>query len=282
MGYVVRSAPVRPGLAVRPTGRSDAALAAAAVDALVAVLELAPKPGLPDDGDPRLGALRWSARALRPGFAAMAASARRTGAAGPALRAELGSIGRATERSARAAAASAAPAPHHGAVWLLGSLVAAAALHPAAPADGLPALAGRLATLPDARAPRRPSPGQTASARYGAAGARGEARAGFPHVRAALRTLREARRRGAREPAARVTALLTVTSTLPDTGLLHHAGPHGLRTAQSGARSALAASTPQAWRSYDEDLRSSGLTPWGSAYVLAGALFLDGRPSRSG
>lgn len=178
---------------------------------------------------------------------------------------------------------------HHGAVWPLGLLVTAAALAPAAEPSELPALAGQLAAIPDDQAPHRPSPGSAASARYGAAGARGEARAGFPHVRKALTTLCAARHRGAREPQARLDALLTVMTTLQDTGLLHAAGPHGLRTVQSGAREIIEHSgtgTPggrEAVHVFDHRLRTLGLRPRGSAHLLGAALFLEslgeiGRP----
>ena len=112
------------------TGREDDVLARAAVAALTGQLALAPKPGLPDPRD--LAArvtrrdhcgMRWSAKALTPGLAAMAAAARRTGEPSPRLRAELGAIGRCTEHSVGLAGGG-----HRGALWTLGLLVAAAAL----------------------------------------------------------------------------------------------------------------------------------------------------------
>src|SRR3954469_6188230 len=231
------------------SSREDEALALAAVDALTGQLALAPKPGLPDPRD--LGAratspdhcsLRWSAKALAPGLAAMAAAARRTGEASPQLRAELGAIGRCTEHSVGLAGGG-----HRGALWTLGLLVAAAALEPGARSKDLATAAKKIAAHSDKRAPRRPSRGSSVSAKYGAAGARGEARAGFPHVRRALETLAAARTaggpepdppppRGVPEPYARLDALLTVMSTLQDTQLLYTAGPHGLRHVQAGAR----------------------------------------------
>src|SRR4051794_16470808 len=116
------------------SSREDETLARAAVTALVGQLALAPKPGLPDPRDRGARAtgedhcsLRWSARALEPGLAAMAAAARRTGSATPGLRAELGAIGRSTEHSVALAGGG-----HRGALWVLGLLVAAAALEPRA------------------------------------------------------------------------------------------------------------------------------------------------------
>jgi triphosphoribosyl-dephospho-CoA synthase len=263
----------------------DEALAQAATDALLAEAELTPKPGLPDTREADFGALRWSARSLRPGLAAMAAAARRTeGGPSRQLRAELGAIGRFTERSM--ARANAGTALHHGVLWPLGLLVAAAALEPGAAPDELPATARRIAAINDGAAPRRPTPGAEVASRYGAAGARGEARAGFPHIRRALTTLRASRRAGAREPEARLDALLTVMGTLQDTGLLHIAGPRGLRQVQSGAREVLDAGGAGsvggalALEAFDGRLRSHGLCPRGSAQLLAATLFVDSLASR--
>lgn len=253
--------------------REDEGLARAAVGGLLAGVELTPKPGLPDAREADLVGLRWSARSLEPGFAAMAAAARRIGVPGRGLREELGAIGRAAERDM--ARADGGARGHHGAVWSLGLLVAATALAPpgAAPEE-VTGLAGRIAAHPDARAPRRPSPGSAVSVQYGAAGAKGEARAGFPHVRRASAALRTARDGGAREPEARLHALLTVMTTLQDTGLLHTAGPHGLREVQDGARNALAGHLPL--DTFDLRLRERALRPRGSGHLLAAALFLDG------
>ncbi|MGY1580690.1 triphosphoribosyl-dephospho-CoA synthase [Streptomyces sp. MN13] len=263
--------------------REDEALARAAVTALTGQLALTPKPGLPDPRD--RGArgtgrdhrtLRWTAKALAPGLAAMAAAARRTGAPTPGLRAELGAIGRSTEHKLALAGGG-----HRGALWTLGLLVAAAALAPGAAPAGVLARARQLAAHPDRAAPRRPSRGAAVSAKYGAPGARGEARAGFPHVRRAGEALAGARAAGATESQARLDALLTVMSTLQDTELLHTAGPAGLRHVQAGARTVLEAggtATPAgtgALTALDTDLHSRGWTPRGSAGLLAGALFLD-------
>ncbi|WP_432186211.1 triphosphoribosyl-dephospho-CoA synthase [Streptomyces sp. Tue6028] len=266
--------------------RQDETLAEAAVAALTRQLELAPKPGLPDPRDLRARAtrqdhrsLRWSAKALAPGLAAMAAAARRTGRATPGLRAELGAIGRSTEHSVALAGGG-----HRGALWALGLLVAAAALAPGATGTEVTAVAKRIAAHADRRAPRRPSRGSTVSATYGAAGARGEARAGFPHVRRALDALSATRSAGAPEPRARLDALLTVMCTLQDTELLHTAGPHGLRHVQAGARAVLDAggTSTEAGRAalaaFDADLHARAWSPRGSGALLAGALFVDSLP----
>lgn len=271
------------------SSREDDALAQAAVDALTGQLALAPKPGLPDPRDLTARttrrdhrALRWSAKALAPGLAAMAASARRNADITPGLRAELGAIGRCTEHSVGLAGGG-----HRGALWTLGLLVAAAASGPKPGARDVLTVAKRIAAHPDRRAPLRPSRGSSVSAKYGAAGARGEAKAGFPHVRRALDALATARSAGATEAEARLDALLTVMSTLQDTELLYTAGPMGLRHVQAGARGVLeagGAATPagaRALAALDADLHAREWSPRGSAGLLAGALFLDALPVNS-
>lgn len=173
---------------------------------------------------------------------------------------------------------------HRGALWALGLLVAAAALDPRAGARDVAATAKRIAAHTDKRAPRRPSRGSSVSAKYGAAGARGEARAGFPHVRRALDALAAARSAGATEGQARLDALLTVMSTLQDTELLYTAGPIGLRHVQAGARGVMETggtateAGAEALAALDADLHSRAWSPRGSAGLLAGALFLDSLP----
>ncbi|MFE4215357.1 triphosphoribosyl-dephospho-CoA synthase [Streptomyces sp. NPDC056844] len=254
------------------------------MSALVEAVALTPTPGLTDSRSPGPGApdaatARWAAKALHPGLAAMAAAAGRTGSATVQLREELGAIGRATERTVRRAACGAVQ--HRGAIWALGLLLSAAALEPGAGALDVAASARSLALLRDRGAPRIPSPGSSVAARYGAAGARGEAGAGFPHARRALEALRGARGRGIGEEGARLNALLGVMSTLQDTGLLYRAGPDGLRLVQSGARAVLeaggvaAARGQDALRAMDEELRSRELRAGGSEPLFAAALFLD-------
>ncbi|MFD9499325.1 triphosphoribosyl-dephospho-CoA synthase [Streptomyces sp. NPDC060035] len=251
-------------------------LAGAAVSALVEAVEITPKPGLRDGRGPGTGpgrmdlaTARWAAKALHPGLAAMAASARRSGTPSRELRMELGAIGRATERSARLAACG--TAVHRGAVWTLGLLVAAAALEP----HDIPGTAKTLAALPDRGAPRRPTVGSSVAAKYGAAGAKGEARAGFPHARRALSTLRT------KGNDARLDALIGIMSTLQDTGPLYTAGPAGLRLVQAGARAVLEAGGTgtdagrEALAVLEGDLRRHQLRAGGSEPLLAAALFLD-------
>ena len=271
------------------TKHHDERLADIAVSALIEELALAPKPGLPDPRDLTARAtgkdhqaLRWSARALEPGLTAMAAAARRAEEPTPLLREELGAIGRCTEHSVDLAGGG-----HRGALWTLGLLVAGAALDPSARGAEVAATTKRIAAHPDRKAPRRPSHGSTMAVKYGAAGARGEARAGFPHVCRALKALAASRKAGATETQARLDALLTVMSTLRDNEILYTAGPLGLRHVHAGARAVLdaggtaTAAGAEALTALDTDLHARGWSPRGSAGILAGTLFLDALPAQT-
>src|SRR5260370_7571342 len=73
---------------------------------------------------------------------------------------------------------------HKGAIWILGLLISAAAVHVEGEpkASRIAATAKETASFGDRAAPRLGSHGVVAPKRYGAAGARGEARRRFPHV----------------------------------------------------------------------------------------------------
>jgi triphosphoribosyl-dephospho-CoA synthase len=178
---------------------------------------------------------------------------------------------------------------HRGAIWALGLLTAAAAMAPpeASPTD-VAALAGRVAAFPDRYAPTEASHGSLAAMRYGVAGARGEARQGFPHVvGVALPALRGARRAGRSEELARLDSLVALIAHVDDTCLLHRGGRSALRDAQSGARAVLdaggtaTAAGRHALRSLEAAMLVYNAAPGGSADLLAAALFLDALEDRA-
>ena len=171
------------------TGGCDSSaleLSTLAVSALIEEAELTPKPALVDrrgngaHHDLDLVRLRRSAHALQDGFVAIArAAALQTRPL--SLREQIGRIGRDMER--RMMAATDGGNAHRGAIWSLGLLVAAAALRRSGrSATAIAAQAAALARLPDRFAPRALSNGERARLRFGAAGARGEAQAAFPHA----------------------------------------------------------------------------------------------------
>jgi triphosphoribosyl-dephospho-CoA synthase len=172
---------------------------------------------------------------------------------------------------------------HRGAIWALGLLVTAAAQRCwDRNATGIAADAAALARLPDRFAPHPLSNGERARLRYGAAGARGEAQAAFPHaIRVGLPTLRAARGRGVPEDCARLDALMAIMSRLDDTCLLHRGGYAALETAKAGARAVLAAGGTAAPAGLERlhrvhgELMRQWASPGGSADLLGVTLFLD-------
>jgi triphosphoribosyl-dephospho-CoA synthase len=295
------------------TGTADALLARFAVNALIEEAQLTPKPALVDrrgsgaHRDLDLDTMLRSAHALEPTFAALAAAAR-PGAPSATLRAELAQIGRAGEHAMMQATGGSNA--HRGAIWIVGLLVAGAALVDAgqttsargASADGSPhtrapvaagtpgfnfagtvcALAAQIACFPDRFTAPSDSHGERARQRYQVGGARREAQDGFPHVVAiGLPALLKARANGAPEDAARLDALLAIMATLDDTCLLHRAGLAGLQAGQQGARGVLelggssTASGRAALVELDRTLLSLNASPGGSADLLAATLFID-------
>jgi triphosphoribosyl-dephospho-CoA synthase len=261
-------------------------LSTAAVSALLEEAELTPKPALVDrrgngaHHDLDLARLRRSAQSLQDGFADIARAA---AIAKPLrLREQLGRIGRDMER--RMLAATDGSNAHRGAIWALGLLVAAAAPRRSERnAVRIAAAAAALARLPDRFAPPRPlSNGERARWRFGAAGARGEAQAAFPHaIGVGLPTLRAARDRGVLENRARLDALMAIMASLDDTCLLHRGGPAALQAAKLGARAVLAAGGTAGPAGIERlhrlhaELMALWASPGGSADLLAVTLFLD-------
>jgi triphosphoribosyl-dephospho-CoA synthase len=126
------------------------------------------------------------------------------------------------------------------------------------------------------------SHGQIVAKRFGAPGARGEAVNGFPHIiEVGLPMLRLRRSAHAPEPIARLDALLAIMASLDDTCLLYRGGTIALQVAKAGAAAAIAAGGAGTSRgrerllALDKRLLDLGVSPGGSADLLAGTLFLD-------
>jgi triphosphoribosyl-dephospho-CoA synthase len=302
-----------PRRAAPPASPTDAQLAHYAITALIEEAQLTPKPALVDrrgsgaHRDLDLATMLRSAQALEPTFAALARTARRRGEPSALLRTELAQIGRAGEQDMlRATGGSNA---HRGAIWIVGLLVAGAAMgtRPVSPASTVAAAsalsseapstpgntdlpgasqictrAAQIACFPDRFAAPSDSHGERARQRYQVGGARREAQDGFPHViDVGLPALLAARAKGIDESAARVDALLAIMASLDDTCLLHRAGLPGLHAGQHGARRVLQAggsSTPAggaALAALEHELLSLNASPGGAADLLAATLFLD-------
>jgi triphosphoribosyl-dephospho-CoA synthase len=260
-------------------------IAALARQALAAEVELTPKPGLVDRRgagahcDLSLELMLRSAAALEPYFAAMgmASEGRRLDRS---LRRELAIIGRYAERAMYRVTQGSNT--HKGAIWILGLLVAAAARKRGQNAREIAAAAGAIARLPDRMQPELLTHGDIVRARYGAAGARGEAINDFPHViEFGLPALQGKRASGSSEEVSRLHALLSIMSRLDDTCVLYRGGVEALDAVKSGARAVLmaggAGSTQgrKEIRKLDRDLITRNVSPGGSADLLAATIFLD-------
>ena len=245
-------------------------------------LTLHPKPGLvslEDAGahaDMDAHTFVRSLFALRPHFGHLAAAGARD-APFATLR-ELG-----IRAEAAMLAATGGVNTHRGAIFALGLLVAAAArtqaggepLSDASLRANLRAAWGEslAAHLPP---PGVPSHGAAAARRHGAGGARQEAARAFPAVfDVALPALRAARRRGD-EQGARIAALFALLAHVDDTNVLHRGGAAALALVQARGRAFAHAPDPLAFaRDTHREFVARGLSPGGSADLLAAALFVD-------
>lgn len=261
--------------------------------------------------------MRRSAFALQPTFAEMAEVAYGSKPS-MQLRERLAAIGREGERIMLEATGGVNT--HRGAIWALGLLTAAAAIAQCGEPDcltrfspppllagfqtggaeippdspmirhaervrcpaGIARIAGVIACFPDRFAPASNTHGRQMQRQFGAAGARGEARQGFPHVlRLGLPALLDARSRGMSETCARLDSLMHMMSHLEDTCLLYRGGMDALHTARQGARNVLSlggTSVKEGWQALeqlDRDLVARHASPGGSADLLAAVLFLD-------
>jgi triphosphoribosyl-dephospho-CoA synthase len=260
-------------------------LASIAKQALIAEVELTPKPGLVDrrgsgaHTDLSLDLMRRSAETIEPFFASMAVTSSNRPLS-CLLREKLGATGRKAERAMFLATGG--TNTHKGAIWVLGLLVAAASQTKNLNPIRVARLAGSIARLPDLARPELVSHGDVVRERYGVVGARGEAYADFPHVvRVGIPALRAARVTGKSETASRLFSLLSIMAELDDTCVLYRSGLEGGEVVKAGAKSVLAAGGPgsqegdAALRRFDRKLLEKRISPGGSADLLAASLFLD-------
>jgi triphosphoribosyl-dephospho-CoA synthase len=279
-----------------PPTDSCTLLAALARQALVAEAELTPKPGLVDrrgsgaHTDLSLSLMIRSAFAIEP-FIRLMAFQSMNERPNARLRATLATTGRSAENAMLRATNGSNT--HKGAIWTLGLLTAAAAMHAR---DELPLIRGfgnsdpvviartasKIASFDDPHQPDSISHGQTVAQRFGVAGARGEAINGFPHiVELGLPRLRARRRTDAPDSIACLDALLAIMAELDDTCLLYRGGKEALQAAKEGATAVLAAGGAGSDRgqkglfALDKRLLELDVSPGGSADLLAATLFLD-------
>jgi triphosphoribosyl-dephospho-CoA synthase len=287
----------------------SALLATLARQALIAEAELTPKPGLVDrrgsgsHTDLSLALMKRSAFTIEPFIRRMALQSMNERPSA-LLRTTLAATGRAAE-SAMLRVTNGANT-HKGAIWTLGLLAAGATTHrdelplvrshntrsrkinPVAIARTAAAIASFDDSYESAPNAKRQTPnallshGQIVAEKFGVEGARGEAIKGFPHIiEVGLPVLRARRGAGAPESIARLDALLNIMAHLDDTCLLYRGGTLALQAAKQGAATVIAAggASSESGRKYlyalDTRLLELGVSPGGSADLLAGTLFLD-------
>jgi holo-ACP synthase/triphosphoribosyl-dephospho-CoA synthase len=123
--------------------------------------------------------------------------------------------------------------------------------------------------------------GQALYARYGISGARGEAVAGFPHARSGLKHLHNLLKAGHTLNDAGAALLLRFMACLDDTNLVRRGGINALRRIRESLSAFLASEPPmqeilRKARELDGEFIRGGLSPGGSADMLAITLFLHG------
>ena len=274
-------------------GRHDFAishrLACLAVRSLYAELVLYPKPGLVslrDNGahsDMNAETFLRSLFSLRRYFDDIAIAGMRS-----ANMAELRRLGLRAE--ARMLNATAGVNTHRGAIFTLGLLAASAGLawsQGRAPTDATLRAIIEVHWRRDMLAIRAPATvvpthGQQVAARYGAAGARGEAIRGFPAVfEVALPALRDATSRGADAKCAHLHAFFALLAHVDDTNVLYRGGCEAALALKRGAADFIAAGSvfTAGWDERAESLHRwssiQGVSPGGCADLLAAAAFVD-------
>jgi triphosphoribosyl-dephospho-CoA synthase len=259
-----------------------------AVRSLHAELVLYPKPGLVslrDNGahrDMNAATFIRSLFALRHYFAEIAIAGMRE-----ARMAELRRLGVAAE--ARMLRATGGINTHRGSIFALGMLSAAAGRATLEGGDYSDAALRSIVAkywrrdllAVAASTAESPSHGRQAAARYGVAGARGEAVRGFPGVfDVALPALREALARGADGEHAQLHAFFSLLAVVDDTNVLYRAGDDALRNLQQSAADFIVAGSVFAneWLSRAEALHRQcsrrRISPGGCADLLACAWFV--------
>jgi triphosphoribosyl-dephospho-CoA synthase len=262
-------------------------MARLAREALIAEVELSPKPGLVDrrgagaHTDLSLSIMKRSAFAIEPYFCEMALISRDSRPS-QRMRERLAVIGRDAERAMLKATSGSNS--HKGAIWILGLLISAAAMQDEdkVSAPRVAATAKSIASFEDRGTARLVSHGDLVAKRFGVAGARGEALCGFPHVvTIGIPMLRSKRASGATEHVARLDTLLSIMARLDDTCLLYRGGEGALLTAKAGAAAVERAGGSgteigrQRLFHLDRRLLKLGVSPGGCGDLLAATLFLD-------
>lgn len=255
-------------------------VAKVAVLSLIEEVELTPKPGLVDrrntgsHQDLTIELMRISAETLADTFEKIAFISYGREPS-QSLREEIAFIGRDGEK--RMFEVTCGVNTHKGAIWAIGLLVSAASMGKGMyTVEEIVTVAGELARFPDRYTPDTITNGGNVTAKYGVAGARGEAQQGFPHItQLSLPTLNRSRASGLTEEKSRLNALLSLIAHLNDTCILHRGGPDALAFAKKQTARLLTNENMDWLNTLDEEFTRRNISPGGSADLLAATLFLD-------
>lgn len=205
--------------------RLSTTLARLAVESLIEEVSLTPKPGLVDridqgsHNDLTFSLMVESAKSLYTTFYNMAMVAYNEGTS-QFLREKIGEIGREGER--QMFQVTKGVNTHKGAIWSLGLLTAAAAIHKGQSDEiTLCHTAGEIARYEDRFIPHQITNGIKAVQKYGVHGAKAEAQQAFPHIRKFSLPVFKATVNELDEKTAKLNAFLALMANLDDTCLLH-------------------------------------------------------------
>lgn len=254
------------------------ALADLAVASLIEEVSLTPKPGLVDridqgsHDDLTFSMMLESANCLHNTFYKMAMAAYDKKPS-QYLREKIGEIGR--EGEAQMYQVTKGVNTHKGAIWSLGLLTAAAAIHKEQSEDvALCFTAAEIAQYEDRFIPHQITNGIKAVRKYGVHGAKAEAQLAFPHIRKySLPVFKKSLTQFDYETA-KIHSFLALMANLDDTCLLHRGGLEGLNYAKKYAAKVFTTGKLDELETMNERFKERNLSPGGSADLLAATIYL--------
>lgn len=253
-------------------------LADLAVASLIEEVSLTPKPGLVDlmdngsHNDLTYTMMVDSANSLKETFYNMALVAFNERPS-QNLREQIGEIGREGEKIMFQVTNGVNT--HKGAIWSLGLLTAAAAIHYGQwDEETLCFTAGEIAKYEDRFIPLQLTNGIKAIQKYGVHGAKAEAQFAFPHIRKYSLPEFKKSLKQYNYGTAKLRALLSLIAHLDDTCILHRGGMEGLHFAKQYAKQVLIHGDLEELQTMNEQFKQRNLSPGGSADLLAATIYL--------
>ena len=267
-------------------GTLSTLIAETAVEALLDELQLTPKPGLVDmlnsgcHFDLNVDLMSASAQSLYGAFHHMALAAQDKDAS-QALREQLAAIGRYGEQQMLDVTGNINT--HKGAIWCVGLLTAAAAIHTrnadSFTVQDLLATAGRIAAFEDRFVPKKATNGDQVRNQYRVISAREEAMTGFPTIRDTAIPAWE-KYAGEPEYIRQLNVLLSLMAVVDDTCIIHRTNMYVLKMIQKKSRAIMESggiSAEDNWKHYqelDKFITNHWVSPGGSADLLAATIFI--------